>query len=71
MSDSYTPLFDPEAEPTRWVPSLDIALEVARDTLASKASANIHDRPAMIAAAVALEQHLRQLVAALDKEAGR
>ncbi|MFD6421057.1 hypothetical protein [Streptomyces sp. NPDC060198] len=71
MSDAYHPLFDPATDGDTWVPSLDMALELARDTLAMQATANIHDHNAMVRAAVALEDRLRTLVASLDKEAGR
>ncbi|MFD0428987.1 hypothetical protein ACFQ60_17725 [Streptomyces zhihengii] len=48
-----------------------MALRLARKVLADKASANIHDHDAMVRAATGLEMRLRELVAALDKEAGR
>ncbi|MFJ1782581.1 hypothetical protein ACIOKA_38380 [Streptomyces anulatus] len=66
----HSPLYDP-ADDLPWAPSLDVALDQARQVLAEKANANIHDRDEMIRAAVGLEMRLRQLVAALDKEAGR
>ncbi|MEI5036026.1 hypothetical protein RB201_35560 [Streptomyces sp. S1A(2023)] len=66
-----TPLYDPAVDNTPWVPPLDLALSIARDQLAESAAANIHDPAAMLRAAVQLEMRLRQLVAALDKEAGR
>ena len=68
---AYTPLFDPAADRTPWVPPLDQILTTAREELAECATANIHDKQEMIFAAVGLEMRLRQLVAALDKEAGR
>ena len=73
MSDttSYTPLHDPERDALRYVSPLDAALRLAREVLAEKASANIHDHDAMMRAAVSLEMRLRELVAALDEEAGR
>lgn len=67
----YTPLFDPETDGTVYVSPLDAALDRAREVLAEKASANIHDYNEMIRAAVGLEMRLRQLVNALDKEDGR
>lgn len=66
----HSPLYDP-ADDLPWAPSLDVALDQARRVLAEKATANIHDRDEMIRAAVGLEMSLRQLVAALDEEAGR
>ncbi|MFJ6810631.1 hypothetical protein ACIQRK_32285 [Streptomyces anulatus] len=66
----HSPLYDP-ADDLPWAPSLDVALDQARRVLAEKANANIHDRDEMIRAAVSLEIRLRQLVAALDEEAGR
>lgn len=73
MSDttSYTPLHDPERDALRYVSPLDQALRHAREVLAEKATANIHDHDEMLRAAVGLEMRLRQLVAALDTEAGR
>ncbi|WP_329615644.1 hypothetical protein OG244_23305 [Streptomyces brevispora] len=70
-SESYTALYDPEKDALFYAPSLSEALHRARKTLDEKAAANIHDRDAMIRAAVGLEMCLRQLVDALDKEAGR
>ncbi|MFD9782218.1 hypothetical protein ACFWZS_31425 [[Kitasatospora] papulosa] len=73
MSDgpSYTALFDPEKDVFSNASSVDEALRWARQVLEEKATANIHDRDEMIRAAVGLEMRLRQLVAALDQEAGR
>ncbi|MFD6275818.1 hypothetical protein ACFWFI_09625 [Streptomyces sp. NPDC060209] len=68
---SYTPLHDPETDARSYVPSVEVALRHARAVLDEKAIANLHDRDEMIRAAVGLEMQLRQLVAALDKEAGR
>jgi hypothetical protein len=67
----YKALFAPEHDAPVYVPPLDIALDVARQTLAETAAANIHDDRAMLTAAVSLDMALRRLVAALDKEAGR
>ncbi|MEU3435475.1 hypothetical protein [Streptomyces sp. NPDC006863] len=67
----YTPLHDPEKDALGYVVSLSAALDRAREVLAEKATANIHDHDDMIRAAVGLEMRLRQLVAALDEEAGR
>ncbi|MFH9121111.1 hypothetical protein [Streptomyces globisporus] len=70
-SAQHSPLYDSAADPAPWIPPLDLALSIARDQLAESAAANIHDPAAMLRAAVQLEMRLRQLVAALDKEAGR
>lgn len=51
-----------------YVPPLDIALRLAQADLAVQQGANIHDREAMIGAAVTLEIRLRQLLGALDAE---
>ncbi|MFD8882365.1 hypothetical protein ACFV0H_07555 [Streptomyces erythrochromogenes] len=67
----HEPLRTPEADASRWVPPLDIALDRARETLAEQQAANIHDDRAMLSAAVSLEIVLANLLAALDKEAGR
>ena len=65
---SDSPLHRPAYAP--WVPPLGMALDLAREALAERASANIHDKQAMIAAAVDLEIRLRGLIAALDKSNG-
>jgi hypothetical protein len=52
-----------------WVPPLSIALRLAREDLAVQQAANIHDRGAMVRAAVTLEVRLRQLLDALDADA--
>jgi hypothetical protein len=52
-----------------WVPPLDTALRLAREDLAAQQAANIHDRGAMVTAAVTLEIRLRQLLDALDADA--
>ncbi|MFE9300805.1 hypothetical protein [Streptomyces sp. NPDC006856] len=70
-SAPHTPLYDEATDGAPWTPSLDVALDQARRVLAEKATANIHDPDEMIRAAVGLEMRLRQLVAALDQEAGR
>lgn len=51
-----------------WVPPLSIALRLAREDLAVQQNANIHDREAMVRAAVTLEIRLRQLLDALDAD---
>jgi hypothetical protein len=68
---SYTPLHDPERDGHTVAPRLARALEAARKVLDEKAAANIHDQDEMIRAAVGLEHVLRDLLAALDEEAGR
>lgn len=70
-STHHAPLYDPAVDRAPWVPPLDLALSIARDQLTESAAENIHDPAAMLRAAVQLEMRLRQLVAALDKEAGR
>ncbi|MFG2670511.1 hypothetical protein [Streptomyces sp. NPDC048445] len=67
----HQPLLDPADDPAPWVPPLDLALDLARATLAEHGTANIHDPAAMLVAAVHLGMRLRALVAALDKEASR
>ncbi|MBM9621815.1 hypothetical protein [Streptomyces zhihengii] len=67
----HTPLYDPATDGDPFVAPVDMALRLARKVLADKASANIHDHDAMVRAATGLEMRLRELVAALDKEAGR
>lgn len=67
----FTPLYDPAVDGESFVAPVDMALRQARKVLAEKAAANIHDHDAMIRAAVGLEMRLRELVAALDAEAGR
>ncbi|WP_327268790.1 hypothetical protein OG233_14030 [Streptomyces sp. NBC_01218] len=71
MSDAYTPLFDPETDTAPVVGPVDLALNLARNTLAALAPTNIHNESAVLQAAVRLEIRLRALVAALDQQAGR
>jgi hypothetical protein len=66
---SYTPLHDPEKE-AHVVPTLQQAIERAREVLDEKARANIHNQDAMIRAAVGLHYVLHDLLAALDAERG-
>ncbi|MFD9211658.1 hypothetical protein ACFVY9_00790 [Streptomyces sp. NPDC059544] len=68
MSTSYTPLFDPEKDAYLYVPTLDHAIERAREVLDEKSRANIHDSDQMIRAAVGLDHVLRDLLAALSKK---
>ncbi|WP_431997768.1 hypothetical protein [Streptomyces fungicidicus] len=68
MSESYTPLGDPDER--AFVPPLPTAIDRARRVLAEKAQANIHDQDEMIRAAVGLHYVLRDLLAALDAERG-
>ena len=60
-------LYQPRPSDT-WVPPLAMARRLAREDLAVQQQANIHDREAMIKAAVTLEIRLRQLLAALDTD---
>lgn len=71
MSTPYTPLHDPERDAHPYVLSVDAARQAARGILDAHAVANIHDRDATVSAAVALDYVLRDLLAALDAEAGR
>lgn len=68
---AYDPLYDPADDASRWAPPLDVAIDRARKVLGEKGEANIHDQDAMIRAATGLEIVLRDLLAALDKEAGQ
>jgi hypothetical protein len=52
-----------------YAPPLDLAVRLAREDLAVQQGANIHDREAMVQAAVTLEIRLRMLLAALDADA--
>jgi hypothetical protein len=69
MSTFYDPLHDPEKDARIYVPELPRAIERARKVLDEKAAANIHDQDEMIRAAYGLHYVLRDLLAALDKEA--
>ncbi|MFJ3978368.1 hypothetical protein [Streptomyces sp. NPDC090021] len=71
MTTDHSPLHDPERAAGQWTPPLDMALDLARETLAEQQQANIYDDRAMLGAAVALEIRLRNLLDALDAEAGR
>ena len=51
-----------------YAPPLDIAIRLAKQDLAVQQGANIHDREAMVRAAVTLEIRLRQVLGALDAE---
>lgn len=68
---SYTPLHAPERDGRTVVPPLPKAIETARKVLAEKAAVNIHDRHALIRAAVGLDYVLRDLLAALDRAEGK
>lgn len=67
---SYNPLHDPENEAHAIVPRLEQAIDRAREVLAEKAKANIHDRDEMIRAAYGLHYVLHDLLAALDAKRG-
>ncbi|WP_432147905.1 hypothetical protein [Streptomyces sp. bgisy029] len=64
----HTPLYNPETDGPHWTPPLDTAVRLARQALAEKATANIHNKDEMLRAAVTLDARLRSLIAALDKE---
>lgn len=51
-----------------YAPPLSTALRLAREGLTEQQTANIHDHMAMVTAAVKLEFHLRQVLAALDAD---
>ncbi len=70
MSASYDPLFNPETDAHPVVPSLEQAIDRARNVLDEKAQANIHDQDEMIRAAYGLHHVLYDLIAALDAERG-
>jgi len=70
VSTSYDPLHDPEKDAHVVVPPLARAIDRARQVLAEKAEANIHDQDAMIRAAYGLHYVLHDLLAALDAERG-
>ncbi|RPK69039.1 hypothetical protein EES44_07875 [Streptomyces sp. ADI96-15] len=67
---AYTPLFRPESWPPTSAPTVNRALDVAREALANSGKKNIHVRSDMIAAATDLYVTLHQLVIALDAERG-
>ncbi|MGX1711391.1 hypothetical protein ACWIFI_18925 [Streptomyces albidoflavus] len=67
---AYTALFDPVQDPTPSVQPVDRALDQARETLADRATENIHSHDQMITSAVDLYLTLHQLVIALDAERG-
>lgn len=71
MTGSYHPLHDPEDDVDVAPVDLAYAISEARKVVAEKAVANIHDHDQMIRAAVGLDHVLRNLLAALDAEAGR
>ncbi|MEU3528855.1 hypothetical protein AB0E62_34240 [Streptomyces sp. NPDC038707] len=66
---AYDPLHKPENDPLFVLP-LEQAIGRAREVLAEKATANIHDRDAMIRAATGLHYVLRDLLAAIDASQG-
>ncbi|QIY96942.1 hypothetical protein HEP87_26760 [Streptomyces sp. S1D4-11] len=69
MTTSYDPLHGPDEEPP-FPASLDGELKLTRQLLNEVATANIHDHPDMLKAAVALNCRVRGLLAALDAERG-
>lgn len=70
MTSYYDPLFGTDRDKHVYVPPLQRAIEKAREVLAEKATANIHDKDAMIRAAYGLGYVLTDLLAALDAERG-
>ncbi len=66
---SYDPLREPDAG-TPLPTSVDVELRLAREYADKVARTNIHDRTAMLKAAVGLDYRLRALIAALDAERG-
>lgn len=70
VADAFDPLYDPERDAHDFVPPLDMARTLARQALAKHEGANIHDDNAMLRAASSLQYVLRDLLAALDAEAG-
>lgn len=71
MSTRPQALYDADRDRTNWTPPLGLARYLARQALAEHQTADIHDPAAMIRAAVTLEQRLRHLLDALDKEDAR
>jgi hypothetical protein len=67
---SYDRLHDPEKDAHAFVPSLEQAIDRAREVLAEKTQANIHDPDEMIRAAYGLHYVLHDLLAALDAKRG-
>lgn len=67
---SYDPLHDPEKDKHVFVPRMEQAISRAREVLAEKAQANLHDQDEMIRAAYGLHYVLHDLLAALDAERG-
>jgi hypothetical protein len=71
MAGSVTSLFDPDRDGLGYVMPLDSAIQRARETLAEKGQANLHDRDEMIRAAYGLAHVLASLLAALDADQAR
>ncbi|MBB4984998.1 hypothetical protein [Streptomyces nymphaeiformis] len=71
MAGSFSPLFDPDRDGLGYIPPLDQAIERARETLAEKGSANLHDGDEMIRAAYGLAHVLASLLDALDADRAR
>lgn len=70
LPPAHNPLYDPTADaPIVGVP-LETAIARAREALAEKGQANLHDRDEMIRAAYGLHHALHVLLAALDTEDG-
>ncbi|MFC8273777.1 hypothetical protein ACFUJR_14890 [Streptomyces sp. NPDC057271] len=71
MTDSVTPLFDPEKDGPVWSRDLDHARDRARAVLAEKGRANLHDGDEMIRAAYGLAYVLAGLLDAIDADQAR
>ncbi|WUC42302.1 hypothetical protein OG692_10485 [Streptomyces cellulosae] len=67
---SYNPLVDPESDAPIIAQPLATAIARAREVLAEKGQANLHDRDEMIRAAYGLHHALHVLLAAIDAERG-
>lgn len=67
---AYEPLYTPGKSRVPDVHTVDLALTMARESLAHVADNNIHSHGQMMTAATELDWVLRQLVAALDAERG-
>ncbi|MET9728444.1 hypothetical protein [Streptomyces zaomyceticus] len=66
-----SPLFNPDRDGLGYIMPLDTAIRRARETLAEKGRANLHDRDEMIRAAYSLAHVLAALLDALDANQAR
>ncbi|MGW0032100.1 hypothetical protein ACWDXD_20020 [Streptomyces sp. NPDC003314] len=71
MTGPFSPLYDPEKDGVGYTLSRDEAEKRARETLAEKGQANIHDRDELIRAAYGLAHVLAGLLDALDADRAR